>query len=216
LTSVGAIPLPATVNGLPLHPLVVHVVVVLIPLAVLGAIGISLWPAMRRHLGLLVLAVAVVALIAVPIATSSGEQFRSRLGPFIAKRVQVHAHYAHKLLPLTAGLVLLLLLMMIVDVARRLGPVMQSAAAGADLPAAGGGVGLATVTAQASAPAATTTKLERRLGHLLPAGLRAKTTFLRGAQPVLSVLTIALALVLAYYVYKTGDSGAKAVWGGTP
>lgn len=215
--AIGALPLPATVNGLPFHPLIVHAVVVILPLTVLGAIGISVWPAMRRHLGLLVLLFGLISLVLVPIATSSGEQFRNRLGPFIAKRVQQHQHYAHKLLPLTAALLLLLLLTMVVDLSRRLGPVMQASAATVDPPTGGGGVGLATVTAPASAPATTrTTKLERRLGRVLPAGLRSRSSLLRGAQPVLSVLTIAVALVLAYYVYKTGDSGAKVVWGGTP
>ena len=32
---------------------------------------------------------------------------------------------------------------------------------------------------------------------------------------VLGVATIAVALVLVYFVYKTGDSGAKVVWGST-
>jgi hypothetical protein len=41
-----------------------------------------------------------------------------------------------------------------------------------------------------------------------------KTTLLRRAQPVLGVLTILVALVLVWYCYKTGDSGAKAVWKG--
>jgi hypothetical protein len=58
------------------------------------------------------------------------------------------------------------------------------------------------------------TRLDRALGRLLPGGLRESAGLLRVAQLVLSVLTIASALVLVWYVYKTGDSGAKAVWSG--
>ena len=215
-----AIPTPTSVNGLPFHPLVVHVVVVLIPLAVLGGIGISLWPAMRRHLGLLVLGVSVVALVAVPFATSSGEQFRDEIGA--QQLVPQHEHYAEQLLPWTAGLVVALLLTMIVDLARRLGPATAAGSGSADsafvgsaaeqLPA-DGGVGLATRT-EVPAAAARTTRLDRTIGRVIPAGLRDNAGLLKAATPVLAVLTIAVGLVLAYYVYKTGDSGAKAVWDG--
>ena len=36
------------INGLPVHPLVVHAVVVLLPLATLGLIAIAVRPAWRR------------------------------------------------------------------------------------------------------------------------------------------------------------------------
>jgi uncharacterized membrane protein len=222
--SVLAIPTPTTVDGLPFHPLIVHFVVVLLPLAIIGAIGISLWPAMRRHLGLLTLLVAVVGLILLPVATSSGEKLRDELGA--AELVRQHQDYAEKLLPLMAGLIVLLLLTMIVDLARRLGPF---APAPADTVAAmrsdpldgdpvgddpvGGGVALA-VRPHVVTVEQTTTRLERSLGRLIPVRLRANAALLRATTPVLAVVTIAMALVLAWYVYKTGDTGARAVWGG--
>lgn len=46
--------------GLPLHPLLVHAVVVLLPLAALMLIVGSLWPAARRRLGILTPIVAIV------------------------------------------------------------------------------------------------------------------------------------------------------------
>ncbi len=209
-----ASPLPETVNGVPLHPLVVHAVVVLLPLAILGAIGISVWPAMRRYLGLLVVLVAFVGLIFVPVATSSGEAFRARLGAF--QLVRQHASYAEKLLPLTAVLVVLLAALMVVDIAQRLGPV--AAATGlpgaASEPADGGG-GVAVATRPQAPPAVqNVTRLEQWLGRFLPARLRDRPQLLARAIPVLGVLTIAVSIALAYYVYKTGDSGAKAVWQG--
>ena len=44
--------------GLPLHPLVVHAVVILVPLAALGGIVISAWTAARKRYGWLTVAFA--------------------------------------------------------------------------------------------------------------------------------------------------------------
>ena len=68
------------VNGLPLHPLVVHAVVVLLPLAVIGTLAIAAWPAWRRRYGPLVVACAAVATVLIPVATSSGEALEKRVG----------------------------------------------------------------------------------------------------------------------------------------
>ena len=74
--------MPELVNGLPLHPLLVHFVVVLMPLAVLGAVVIAVWPAGRQRYGWLVVAVAAVATVLVPLATSSGGKLKARIaGP---------------------------------------------------------------------------------------------------------------------------------------
>lgn len=68
------------VNGLPVHPLVVHAVVVLLPLAILGAIAIAVRPQWRTKYGVLVVAVAAVATALIPVATSSGEALEKRVG----------------------------------------------------------------------------------------------------------------------------------------
>lgn len=68
------------VNGLPLHPLVVHAVVVLLPLAILGTLAIVARPAWRQRYGPLVLGVALVATALVPVATSSGEALEEHVG----------------------------------------------------------------------------------------------------------------------------------------
>jgi hypothetical protein len=216
MASVGALPfIPKTVNGVPFHPLVVHAVVVLIPLAVIGTIGIALWPAMRRHFALAVLAVGVVGGLAVPVASSSGQQFRNLLGA--QQLVRQHQHYAKQLLIWTFVFVVILIVMVVLDLARRLGPVQasvtSSAAAGTDAGAPGGSVATAT-RVHTPAAVAMTTRFERSVGRVIPAALREQVHFLRRAQPVLSVLSVALALVVGYYCYKTGDSGAKAVWQG--
>ncbi len=69
-----------TINGLPLHPLVVHAVVVLLPLAVLGTIAIAVRPQWRATYGPLVVAVAAAATVLCPLATSSGEALEQHVG----------------------------------------------------------------------------------------------------------------------------------------
>lgn len=68
------------INGIPLHPLVVHAVVVLLPLATLGTIAIALRPRWRRAYGPLVIGSALVATVLCPVATSSGEALEKRVG----------------------------------------------------------------------------------------------------------------------------------------
>lgn len=68
------------INGLPIHPLVVHAVVVLLPLATLGTLAIALRPAWRRPYGLLVVGCAAVATALIPVATSSGEALEEHVG----------------------------------------------------------------------------------------------------------------------------------------
>lgn len=71
--------MPEFIDGLPLHALVVHFVVVLLPLSVLGAILIAVWPAVRQRFGWLVVAVSGVAALAVPIAANSGKELATRI-----------------------------------------------------------------------------------------------------------------------------------------
>lgn len=69
-----------TINGLPVHPLVVHAVVVLVPLSVLGTILIAAVPKWRAPYGPIVVAVAAVATVLCPVATSSGEALEKHVG----------------------------------------------------------------------------------------------------------------------------------------
>lgn len=68
------------INGIPVHPLVVHAVVVLLPLSILGTIAIALRPRWRRPYGPVVVGAALVATVLCPVATSSGEQLQERVG----------------------------------------------------------------------------------------------------------------------------------------
>jgi len=68
------------INGIPLHPLVVHAIVVLLPLAMLGTIAIAIRPRWRVTYGPLVVGAALAATILCPVATSSGEELQKRVG----------------------------------------------------------------------------------------------------------------------------------------
>lgn len=67
------------INGLPAHVLLIHVVVVLIPLAALLAILGVVWPRVRRRLGIITPLTALTGLIFVPLTTSAGEWLRDRV-----------------------------------------------------------------------------------------------------------------------------------------
>ncbi|MDJ0339142.1 DUF2231 domain-containing protein [Cryobacterium sp. PH31-O1] len=66
-------------NGLPLHVLIVHGVVIVVPLAALCAVLTAFWPAARRRLGVVTPLVAFAALVLVPVAVQAGEWLQSRI-----------------------------------------------------------------------------------------------------------------------------------------
>lgn len=93
------------VGGLPLHPLLVHAVVVLIPLAV-AAVGLSqFWPEARRRLGVLTPLSALAMALLVPVTIRAGEQLKEVVGPL--PRVEQHEDYGRLVLPWTIALAVL-------------------------------------------------------------------------------------------------------------
>jgi ABC-type branched-subunit amino acid transport system permease subunit len=69
-----------TIAGLPAHALLVHAIVVLAPLVALLEILCAVWPAARRRLVWLVLALAAVNLVLTPITTEAGEWLYDQQG----------------------------------------------------------------------------------------------------------------------------------------
>lgn len=69
-----------TVFGLPLHPLVVHAAVVLVPLAAIGAVLMAVSSRFSRRFGVLVTVIAALGLIASVLAKSSGEELAEQVG----------------------------------------------------------------------------------------------------------------------------------------
>jgi glucan phosphoethanolaminetransferase (alkaline phosphatase superfamily) len=88
---------PETIFGLPVHPLIVHATVVFVPTAALLLLLSALVPRFRRWAGPLTPAVALVALVLVPMTTSSGENLESQVGA--NPLIQQHSEYADMLLP---------------------------------------------------------------------------------------------------------------------
>jgi uncharacterized membrane protein len=68
----------STITGLPAHPLLVHLIVVLMPGTALLEILCALWPAARRRLVWLVLTMAVVLTVMTPVTINAGEWLYDR------------------------------------------------------------------------------------------------------------------------------------------
>lgn len=86
-----------TVFGLPLHPLIVHATVVVVPLAAVVVLSAAVWPRFRRWASWGPLAVAALAVVLVPFTTSSGESLEHALPE--SQLIETHAHLADGLLP---------------------------------------------------------------------------------------------------------------------
>lgn len=85
-----------TVFGLPIHPLIVHATVVIVPTAALAVLLATGWPRFRRWASWGPAAAAAVALVLVPLTTSSGESLEHTL-PHSAL-IERHAQVADGLL----------------------------------------------------------------------------------------------------------------------
>jgi hypothetical protein len=68
-----------SVAGLPLHPLVIHASIVLIPLVAIGALVMSYLPSFSRRYGKLILVIALFAQVSLFLAKVTGEAFEEIL-----------------------------------------------------------------------------------------------------------------------------------------
>jgi hypothetical protein len=100
-----------TINGLPAHVLLVHVVVVLIPLSAVLLVLVAVWPSARRRLDVLTAVLAVLALIAVPITTAAGDWLEQRLPR--TPLLRVHTHLGDTMLPWAIALALVAVLVLV-------------------------------------------------------------------------------------------------------
>lgn len=159
------------INGLPIHPLVVHAVVVLVPLTALGTIAIALRPVWRSTYGPLVVAAGILSVILCPVATSSGESLQERVGS-----PGEHAELGDQLVWFVIPAVLLALALVLLDRRR--------------------------------------TTAADRSEHTGPGATRTPATTSPVVLKVVAALAVLAALATGFQVYRVGDSGAKAVWGG--
>ncbi|HEY5861346.1 MAG TPA: DUF2231 domain-containing protein [Actinomycetota bacterium] len=68
-----------TIFGLPAHPLLVHVPVVLIPLCAAGAVWIVVWPSWRPRIGWIVVVLSGFTVVMSKLAADSGEALEDAL-----------------------------------------------------------------------------------------------------------------------------------------
>jgi len=92
------------IAGLPLHPLIVHAVVILVPLTALALILGAFLPAARKRLGIVTPLAALVVLVLVPITMLAGEALAEQVGPVPA--VVHHADLGRLLWPWTLAMFL--------------------------------------------------------------------------------------------------------------
>ncbi|KZS74104.1 hypothetical protein A4G29_14730 [Mycobacterium kansasii] len=117
----------STVDGLPAHILLNHLVVVLGPLTAILAIMCALWPAVRQRLVWLTLALAVITLVVTPVTADSGEWLAAKLGQSPA--IDSHANLGQTLSYFAAALAAAVVALAVVHLRRARGravkPVVQ-------------------------------------------------------------------------------------------
>lgn len=155
-----------SIFGLPAHPLLAHVPVVLVPLCAIGAV-LMCWPRLRRSIGWWVCGLLVVTGIATQLAISAGKD----LEEYVRESSLVHEHtrMGENIRPWLLLMFLALVGVMLVDRAVR-----RRSAASVDGADSGRGLRIAGV--------------------------------------VLSALAIVFSAMSAYWIYRIGHSGSKAVW----
>ena len=102
------------INGLPAHPLLVHFIVVLAPLAAILAILCAVWPAARKRLVWPVLALAVFTAVLTPITTEAGEWLEHKVEDSAA--LETHEHLGKTMIYFAAALLVAAVLLVIVQV----------------------------------------------------------------------------------------------------
>ena len=108
---------PTFVSGLPVHPLVVHAVVVLLPMAVVGSVLVAVWPASRARWAWPVVVLTAAAVGAIPLATSTGEGLEHNLPR--APAIAAHAELGDQLLVFAAPLLVCVAALAFLDRRRR-------------------------------------------------------------------------------------------------
>ena len=117
-----------TVGGIPAHPLVIHAVVVLLPLAAVGTVLVVARPVWRQQLDIWVLILAAIGVVSVPVAVQTGEQLKTALGGG-GELVEIHENRAETLL--IPALIFLVLLAATVIAGRRARATVRTGGPGA-------------------------------------------------------------------------------------
>lgn len=85
------------INGIPLHPLVIHAVVVFVPLAALSAVLFAVVPRWRWLFRWPTAVLAVVAVVVTRVAVISGNDLKDDRGLGVLELVKEHEEWADRL-----------------------------------------------------------------------------------------------------------------------
>ncbi|MEN3610714.1 hypothetical protein [Plantactinospora sp. ZYX-F-223] len=172
--------------GIPAHPFLVHAAVVFVPLLALAAVGYAFVPFVRPHLRWVLGLLAVATPLAALMAKLSGDRFLARL----ESRNRVSPEYVPRL--------------------------AEHQDLGTNTLYATIALGVLTLAlvflVKPRATAAPVTAGTEGSGGDGPAAAAAKGSPVLTL--VLGVLSLAAAGITLYYVFRTGDTGAQAVWQG--
>lgn len=112
--------MPETVFGLPLHPLVVHGAIVLVPVAAILAVIVAVSPERRTRWGVLTWLLATAALAAAVAAKLTGENLESTLYPTVTPLATAqHADYGGSSIWFVMALWLSVSAVLLIDLDRR-------------------------------------------------------------------------------------------------
>lgn len=100
--------MPNDFYGLPLHPLIVHATVVIIPLAAATVLLAVLWPRFRAWAGPMPAVLCLIGLILVPLSTSTGETLEKHV--VRSALLEKHTRLADGLLPWMIALLVISLI----------------------------------------------------------------------------------------------------------
>jgi hypothetical protein len=101
--------MPTQINGLPAHVLLIHLVVVLVPVAALLLVAQAWSRPVRRWAGVGGPLLCLGALVMVPVTTNAGKWFQNHLPAALrnSPAVQRHAHLGGQLLPFVIAMFVL-------------------------------------------------------------------------------------------------------------
>ena len=120
-----SIPAMSTFNGLPIHPMLVHFIVVLAPLTALLAVLCAVFPAVRERLVWLVAALAVVTTGLAPLASESGEWLEHHIEK--SELVEKHAELGDTMLYFALALLVAAVLLLVAHLRARRGTPLSTA-----------------------------------------------------------------------------------------
>ena len=115
-----------TIFGLPVHALVIHAVVVLLPLAALLVVVMAAVPRWRPALRWPTLALAVIAVANIPVATRSGHALERRIGS--SELIDDHRELGDTMIWFGLAMLVLTAAFVFADRARQRGPVVAGLA----------------------------------------------------------------------------------------